>query len=221
MCEQAVRILEHGGVSSAVNAIPAKITPWFKGLEIDGVMHFARLAQYEKDEQQPLPFVVLARDQEVPVTTPSPSLLTFRDGLGHISLIVSNSLNPLVDDERYVSLVANIISDISEQYQEDVLNRESVTTQARRRFRAATQAVKEYFNDGEYSEFFGDRGDRRTFVALAMSVTALLGYGHLPFTGADAKIGPIPMPQPIEFLVDWNNAPDHKAQSFDEPTDAV
>lgn len=219
LCEQAIRTIEHGGISSAVNGIPAKVTPWFRELDADGIKYFARLAQYEKDEQQQLPFVVLAREEEMPVTTHSPGLITFKETLGHISLVVSNGLDPLVDDERYISLVNEIITDIGKQYHEHVRNKEGASVRARKLLVGMKKKIGAYFSDRDPDDVFDfeDKGMRRKAVAIALTGVGVLGYGHLPFTNADAEIGPIPMPQPIELLVDWNNMPDHRAQSFGAP----
>lgn len=60
---------------------------------------------------------------------------------------------------------------------------------------------------------------RKKSKLLGLFAIGTMGYGA--FFGADAKVGPVPMPQPIEFIVDWNNAPDHKAEGFPKPDGAA
>ncbi len=52
-------------------------------------------------------------------------------------------------------------------------------------------------------------------------LTLCASYSHLPFENSDAKVNGFPLPFPAEFFVDWNNAPDHTAQSFSEPEGAA
>lgn len=60
--------------------------------------------------------------------------------------------------------------------------------------------------------------------AKKIGIITLVSVGlqsHALFSNEDAKIGPIPMPLPIELLVDINNAPDHTATSFERPEEGA
>lgn len=93
-----------------------------------------------------------------------------------------------------------------------VMSFSSITTEYRK-----TQAMLREKNHA-------DRQQRRRIAKSigALAATVALLYGHsLVDNHLDATIGGIPLPQPIEAIVDWANMPDHTATAFSKPEHAA
>lgn len=225
LCAEAETLIANYGTDSTVNGLAAKISAEYSlRQDIGDRPLYVRLAKLKKpgagDE---LPFIVFAEDDRIPVKTPRLRALRFQEYVGDISLVALNGPNPepVMNDERYLKLVTEITLDIESKSAEGTEAARARREAQKHRF---TKAIAGWFMDKakpDYSEYFDTVGQRRTVAVASSLIALLLSYGHVPFGNEDVKIGPLPMPQPIELLVDWNNAPDHKAQSFKEPLEAA
>lgn len=221
LCEKSQRLLKHCGVRSSVNSFPAVVSPYYQEVTVNDKTFYARLAGYINDEQQPLPIVVFDSTKDVKTVTPDAHALVFKEFGNEVSLVVKNDLNPLLNPLEYIKFVEQLIDYTEHEYMEGMGAKEEASARRRAIPRRVIAALRSYFSDESTDEFIDSTtGQRRRFVALGSSALLLVAYCHLPFRDNDAKVGIFPMPQPIELLVDWNNAPDHRAQAFKEPTDA-
>lgn len=225
LCAEAETIIANYGTESTVNGLTAKLSTYYSVRhDIGNRPLYVRLAKLKKpgigDE---LPIIVFAENDQMPVKTPRLRALRFQEYLGDVSLVALNGANPepIMNNERYLNLVAEITADIESKSAEKA---EEVRVKREARKHRFRRAIRGYFNDREpapgYSQF-ETMGDRRKATVGALALSGLILYGHLPFHRTDAKLGPLPLPAPIELLVDWNNAPDHHAQGFREPSEAA
>jgi hypothetical protein len=193
---QAQTLLEDTAVKTKINGISAVVSEYTHEVTTGDKKLYARLARY-RGRKQPseLFFVFGESEQPKDITAKNPLALAFYDMGGEVSLRVTDGAEQFVDDEQYERLATNIVEKIDAE-------------------RAAVQAKPK-----------GEETDERKNVIRSRIIigAAAIGiaYGHLLFNHVDAKIGPIPLPGPVEYVVDWNNIPDHRATGFAEPIGAL
>ncbi len=219
LCATSEGLLSSRAIETTINGIPSLVSPWACEVPFGERTLHARIAKLKKPQEgNELPIIIFGDKPGPNITTTNLFALRFKESaVGDVSLMTQNGLDPLLDDERYVELARTIIDDISSQYTQDNLARQA-------RKHRISKAVKAYFMDNErpyYHSSFDTIGERRR-VTLGASILALvLSYGHLPFGNVDAKIGPVPMPYPVEAVVDIDNRSDHAALGFNEPQQGV
>lgn len=226
LCLSAEALLDQCGRESTVNSIRAIVTPHMCDVTLDGKLLHARLARLQGTEDD-LPHIVFDETAELTVVTSNYSAMAFREFAGDRTLTVLAGGEPLVNDSRYIKLADKIITTISEKAQQEKLA--EATAKAARKHHVlkgagrAMAAPYRYFTSKDYvsSEYFDNRGEsRRVKAGLSLAALVLL-YAHLPFGHIDAKIGPVPMPDVIEWIDDGINKTAHKAQGFAQPAGAA
>lgn len=221
LCRRAKLILDHSGVKSTVNGFPGRVTPYAQEVEIDGRILYARLADVEDPgitNESVLVSIVFDEDPNTDVKTIDPFAFTFREVMGDITLFTSNGIEPILDNPEHLAVARGIIDGIGKEHQEDILQKRQAAALRMDRLKSS---IGNAWN--KFTEFFGedDIDGTRKAVAGWGAVILSLTYSHAFYTNVDATIGPIPMPQPIELIVDMNNASDHTAQAFGEPDGAT
>ncbi len=221
---QAETLLIHAGRTTTINSVPGIATPWSCEIIIGSQLYYARLGKLDNpDDEDNLPLFLFDTTPNRNVQTVDAFALRFKEYAGVPSLIAQNELDPLVDDPRYLKVAEEVIRGVAEKYDE-YRQAEIAAKAARRNVIGRTiRHLRQYFNDKNYreGEFTHNVGDHRKVVAGSLALAGVLGYGHLVDGSVDAKIGPVPMPQPIELFVDLGNWPDHRAQGFSEPQGAA
>ena len=219
------RLLANCGVESTIDMLPATVTRWYAETELTGQPLYARVGRlHGRRGEGQLPIIVFDESPELPVETGNYLALAFQKFGNKISLVTQNSINPLIDDPRYLALAKDIIRDVAV---EDVRERESAKDRWADRIgtvRLLGKKVYGYFMDNS-TRFNGkeviDVGKERRITWGLRAGAFMLAYGHLLGGDIDARLGPLPLPQPIELFVDLGNKDEHKAQGFKEPKGAV
>lgn len=225
----AAALLERDGTDSTINGLPAVVTETYSVVPVNGKSYFARIGALKAskkngsvDDQRLL--VVFDEDEDTKVRTLNPYALYFKEFGSVASLVVANELDPILDNEKYAGLVQAIVDDIHRK----VSLSDTEKTEARQRRRSMYNPFKllsNYFDSTKRTSDgllfrYDTLGDKRRSRLQKLAVVAI-AYAHLPFGSPDAKIGPVPMPFPIEFAVDVNNSSDHRAQGFEKPEAAA
>jgi hypothetical protein len=226
-------LLEQNGVDSTVNGLRARVTEDYALVVLGGKDYRARVAQVgeqqkrgRKSAQSRQTLIVFDEDEDVAVRTASPFAITFRDFAGDTDLVVANNMDPLVGDDRYAKLVQDILANIGQKALERQASTPSRWQELQDKLasrRSIGKVLDDYFRSRQaitHNSFFDTVGERRRFVRGVFGVVALM-YAHVPFMNSDAEIASVPMPLPVEVIVDLANRPDHKATGFSEPIGAT
>lgn len=206
-------------------------------LKGNDTFYYARIAAFTdtKGKVEGLPFIVFDETEDTKIDSNNPQAMKFfKDPVsGNAFLQVFNGIefsDPLVNDPRYLKLAKDIIDRISEQTSEKLTPKEKGASHAKKAANSILNMlgkIKTYYTDpvGVSAAFTGNRiplGRRRMKRALYSLIAVTIGWGPQIFdNSSDAKLLGIPLPNPIEALVDWNNSPDHVAQGFPEPDGAA
>ena len=219
------RLLANCGVESTIDMLPATVTRWYSETELTGQPLYARLGKlHGKRGEGQMPIIVFDESPELPVETGNYLALAFQKFGDKVSLVTQNSINPLIDDPRYLTLAKDIIRGVAMQ---DARARETAKDRWTGRVetvKALGKRVYDYFMDNSV-RYSGkeviDVGKERRITWGLRAGAFMLAYGHLLGGDIDARIGPLPLPQPIELFVDLANKDEHAAQGFKEPKGAV
>lgn len=230
---RATVLLRETGKKTYINNVPATATVYASAtLELDGEKLYARIASYEGKLPE---FIVFDETEDSSsIVSENPKALMFKQNIGDGSMDVftNNGIEPIDGERRkqYVQLVKTIINDIAAQHaasQQSAADAKAARKQKLKRlaFSPLTK-VRDYYGSKESSRNYNNLGRERMAKTLepVVIVTVLLGvfYGPQIIAGdADARLMSIPLPQPIEAIVDFNNAPDHTAQGFSKPEGAT
>lgn len=220
-------LLAECGVDAAINGRPSVVTKY--ACEVDASTdelsktYYARVAQYKN---HPSPFIVFGEDDSSKkVVARNPQAITFSNLGEEAMLNVQNGLDVSVNSTNHLAIVNNILETIGTKYADEKMTASERRAERARKIGGATKSVIEGFKsiphkiERDWNDTYSNNISRKaitTVVGLGVLYGPQIAAGH-----ADAKLFGIPMPQPIELLVDINNAPDHKAQAFDAPQGAA
>lgn len=244
-------LLQKCGQEATINGRPATVTKYACEIDGDNVedvrTFYVRAAQFEAGTQ---PFIVFGQTSDSRrIRARSPMALTF-SGVGEGTMVISNrGMEPIENDPEEVALVGKILENIGEQYADSkhrvrrgLSSASSIardkSVELREWSGVAKQRIREYYSDGTPYEHTGNEifdlsreddtvGNRRLIKAAAVAGIGAVLYGHMVPSVMHGNFGDarifsiIPLPQPIELIVDWNNHVDHVAQGFDEPDGAA
>lgn len=221
------RLLANCGMESTIDMLPATVTRWYAETELTGQPLYARVGKLSsKRGEEHLPVIVFDETSDLPVETGNYLALAFQKFGDKVSLQTQNSINPLIDDPRYLALAQKVVRGIALQ---DMQEREAAKDKWADRVETVTRLGRQAYayltdNTQEYNRTlreYSTRGARRRFRLGVSTAAMMLGYGHVLTGDVDAKLGPVPLPQPIEMFVDMANQEDHAAQGFREPKGAA
>ena len=216
---KAQELLDHAGQETIVNGMTSIATPQSVELELEGSPLFARLATTTiNGEPTKLPTIIFCKDDDFKsIRTQNGyfGALEF-NGRAGVHLIAGEGDALETDDPKHLELTRTIIERISDDFietqeenQRTILENEAAhhaKNEAQTRHEANVRAQRL-----ERISYFAKRAGG-AFVAFALFWAPQLVDSH-----PDATIGAVPMPLPIEWVVDWNNHVDHVAQGFAEP----
>lgn len=228
----ATGYLNANGTKTKVEGLQAIATTASSPVSIGEKTFFARVAvlgdtkkKRGQDRSYSEVLIIFDEDDDISIKTPSPFALKFRKLGGQVDLITNNDLEPIINDKRYIELASEILEGIG-----SVLEKSSSTQLAaserikslRSKIALGKKALTGFFESDELNSgrMFFYKGEKRTATAIGLLILSGL-YAHVPLSPVDAKIGPIPMPYPIELIVDIGNATDHAAQGYDVPERAT
>lgn len=222
---------------TTINRQPGTVTAEFSTQHIGDTDYYVRLGRLDEKQYDEILFLFdLSKDDAV--TTSNIFAMYLKQYAGSAELYVRGDVqqgNIILNGNEYVALAHSVIDDI---YGKLALKREqdkALSAEKRRniakKIRELTRKPLQFFSDqevvklGKYSELYGSyqvaKGKQRKVKLIGWSAAMTALYGHMPFTNEDAKVGFIPLPAPIELLVDGFNMPDHKAQGFAPPEGAL
>ncbi len=230
--DRATVLLREAGKQTYINNVPAITTPYGHASELDGKTLYARIASYDVKTKQPEFIVFDETENWEDIVSENPQALRFQEVLGEIVIATSNGIEPVTGDrlEEYVSLVKVIVDDIATQHakaKRTAAEAKATRKQAlKRKLVSPLQKAKDYYGSQEGSRDYKNLGRERMANTLSPIVigAVLLGVFYGPqiiALDADARLWSVPLPQPIEAIVDWANAPDHDAQGFAKPEGAA
>lgn len=236
-------LLQKCGQEATINGRPANVTKYACEIDGDNVedvkTFYARAAQFEPGTQ---PFIVFGQSSDSRrIRARSPMALTF-SGVGDGTMVLSNrGIEPVENNPDEIALVGKILENIGEQYADSKNRVRRSLSRATRYAKDVTldtkKRLQDYYTDERPFDHTGkdilielDRdkdtvGNRRLIkTAAAIGIGSVL-YGHMIPSVLHGNLGDarliIPLPQPIEAIVDWNNHVDHVAQGFDKPDGAA
>ncbi len=226
LCVEADTLIRNFGKDGTINHLPAWVSAGY--VQRDDLADrrlYVRLAKLKNPgDGDELPFIVFGETPSLRTNTVKMRALRFQEFAGDVSLRIDEGVEPLLNDPEYLTLAAELIKGIAGHSAAVVEQEQSAKEARRQRVARVGQAIRAYFNDKGHTprySSFETVGDRRKFILGAWTVVCALSYSHLAFGSADAKIGPVALPLPIELFVDLDNMADHRAQGFGEPEMAV
>lgn len=220
----ANELLDQNGIKSSVNKRPALVTEYACEIPGDSVERvktfYARVAKFESKDAEP--FIVFGETPDKSrIITKNPTALTFSSILDQVVVQTARGLEPIQNTPEQLMLVSQILENIGDQYADARANKlttKKALSKTARKLMNRPRAIYNFYSTDKSGHSLADERREKT---AAIAGIALVAYGHLLFTPADAKLFGIPLPQPIEGLVDWNNHIDHVAQGFPMPSGAA
>lgn len=208
----AEALLEQAGKETTINGLAGVATPQSYQVRMGEVPMYARLGRLAPGKSQTTsetdpPKVIFCTTSDFNrIRTPNIGALSFTDGLYGPQLIAVNGTEPVIDDPKYIELTKTIVADLSRQYDE---------TKQRERANKSYEARRKQA-----------RRETRMRIVGGLAVAGLLLYGQPIAEMAmgkhiDAKLGPVPMPAPVEWVVDMAHIDEHEATAFGKPDGAL
>lgn len=219
-------LLGECGVETTIDNLPAVATKYACTVEHNGQTLYARIGKMTpKRGGAHLPQIVFDKTPGLPIETDNFTALGFRFFGDNIAVIVQNELDPLLNEPPYLELVKKVTDRIAVQALESREAARQAKESRRQAVKQVPRRLRAYFGDRQtiYDKPVADTvGEWRILKFGTTALALILGYGGQTVDRSiDAKLGPLPMPQPIELFVDLNNVPDHQAQGFKKPKEAT
>ncbi len=220
---RANEFLDRAGKPTFVDGDPIIATEESSPIKVGKKIVYARLARQIRGKYGPdqYPSIIFCTDPgfDSLSTASKYSPLTFRtpvDGL--LSLVAGDDENLDSNSEKHISDATKIIDDLENQYTEK--NRVDFEKKTQAEKSKAQAEIDRRFNRRQRVKHTAELISKVALISV-VSTAALYGQELLNWGHNDAKIGAVPMPDFVEWFVDWNNGPDHTAQAFKEPAGAL
>jgi hypothetical protein len=220
---RAEALLNETGKVTTIDGLSVTATPESSPVKLrDNILH-ARLARYLGSTAD-FPSIVFCTNDDfsnLQTTNNYFSALVFRKPAEEVHLVAGNGYNPVVDKDEHVKIAQTIIDDLAGQNRIKVAAEKQKTIADEKKAAEIAEekriaAIEKRENILDYAIFAGE------IVGYVALVGALLwGPQALDIKHIDAKIGPVWMPDFVEWLVDANNMPDHRATGFPQPAGAL
>ncbi len=229
------QVLAEAAVDTVINGRPVRVSEHAHEFTLDRSRYYLRIAQFdapegERQKDQDIEFLFDATPDAETIVTPNPYALRLQRMGSSYELVLDNDMKPIVNDPDSFALAQDVVADISTQSMKQRVVRKTLGERALEFTQAAHISWNNYFNDMTQRRksyptqpplVFTTRGGFRKAAWGSVAALSLAGFGHVPFGHVDAHVGPLPLPQPVELIVDMSNEKEHRADGFSPPDQAI